>query len=91
MHRTSPVDRLALGLEEQRVAVGLSPRQLGELAGYSDQTVRNIEAGRTRNPITVTRLRLALIAFELYGGTPRGLEEDLVALLQVVDGEGVAA
>lgn len=81
-HRNA-LDRVVLSLAEQRIDLGFLPaQQLGELAGYSAQTIRNVETGRIRNPATVTRLRLALLVYELYG-QPRLLEEDLGALLHI--------
>jgi hypothetical protein len=80
-HRT-PVDRLILSLAEQRRDLGLSLRQLGELASYSGETVRLVEADRARNPVTVCHLRLALLVFELYG-RPLVFDEDLDALLHI--------
>lgn len=58
--------RIALGLEETRRDLGLSVRQVAQLAGVSPATVHKLEAGRNVQPALVIRVATALTITELH-------------------------
>jgi DNA-binding XRE family transcriptional regulator len=63
----TPLDRLALAIQGQRLDLGLSRRTLAACSEVSEATIVRIEAGVRVRPANLIRVALALTALELYG------------------------
>jgi transcriptional regulator with XRE-family HTH domain len=85
-HRSGSVDRIASAVRPKRRKLGLTTRQLGELAGVSHTTVIEVERGSERiSPPTITKLVLALMAYDDAG--PRALVQPRRSVLAFTNGD----
>ncbi len=86
--RSTHIDRVALALRDRRRDMGISRRELAECAGVSPATIVRLEEGTRVRPSSVTRVAVAMAAFELYASAPKAEaeatpEDELVALVRV--------
>lgn len=63
-------------LRRSREAAGLLRRDLGELIGVNELTIRNIELGRLRNLVVEAKMRATLHDALARLGTPSSIQAD---------------
>jgi transcriptional regulator with XRE-family HTH domain len=84
------LERVALGIVEQRHELGVSQRQLAGFSGVSRDTITRLERGRRVSPALLLRVAGVLALLELYRPPASTLDDELFAVIGQVPLPGEA-